>query len=103
MTAKSKGWGWTGPQQVSPWLSGAIWPLCLFLPAHQFHPSFLWTLHHPACLWSSLGQPQHGLTDWIPVPTPQEEGADGSSQGQVSPTGPTGCFKGGRGGHGKEV
>lgn len=96
VTAKGKGRGWTGPQKASlpaPWdhLVGVSISLCASV-------SFFFPLEHLviglAC-GPILVIPQHSLTDGIPIPTPQEEGSDGPSLGQVSPTGPTGCLNGG--------
>lgn len=80
--------------------AGSLGPsgLCVYF---SLHISFiLLSLEHLviglAC-GPILAIPQHSLTDGIPIPTPQEEGSDELCLGQVSPTGPTGCLKGGHG------
>lgn len=76
--------------------SGSLGPsgLCVYFSLHiSFILLSFGTLHHRACLWSRSG---HSPTQFNRLdPTPQQEGSRGPSLGQVSPTGPTGCFKGG--------
>lgn len=71
--------------------------LCFFLHISFILLSFQ-TFHHLACLWSSFGHLSTAFHNWTPISSPQEEGTDWPSVGQVSTSGPTGCCEGGHSG-----